>query len=251
MSGSLVDALTIPTAWLVAAQRVCEPGEPLSFLVVSAKAGFPAVHEDLRSLDDCARSVGAELPSSVAGVLFPQRVVDSAGPTDQRIKKGWELFGRGRRAGLKFSGWKHTYFERLTGHWIDAKTNLQEIKENRLASIIEKINAWDKDVEAAFYVHTEASTDRLRPRGAPCLQYVQFRLHEKTRLELFALYRSHDYFNKVLGNMIGLQRLGQFVADSTGREFIGQTVFSLHPFSSAPKKALREFAERVRSLPHI
>jgi hypothetical protein len=36
-------------------------------------------------------------------------------------------------------------------------------------------------------------------------------------LELVAVYRNHDYFNKALGNFIGLSRLLGFIARETNR----------------------------------
>ena len=164
---------------------------------------------------------------------------------------GWSLFGRGRRRSLRFSGWRDTYFERLTGHRMDRALVLHEIKENRLRSVIEKINLWGKDIEAALYMHTDLPTDTLRTRGAPCLQYVQFRPFDGDQLELFALYRSHDYFNKVLGNMVGLQRMGKFVASETGRSFTRQTVFSIHPIRGTSKQNLRGLIQGVAAIPGI
>lgn len=251
MTGHLIDEPSILNAWLSAVSTLAAPGAGPSFLTIAARTGFKATPTQVHALDECASVAGAERPSSVANVLFPRRVSESVGSVDDRLRSGWALFGRGRRSGLKFSGWRHTYFERMTGRWIGADSATHEIKENRLASIIEKLRTWGKDVEAAMYLHTDAPSDTLRPRGAPCLQYVQFRPYDKTQLELFAVYRSHDYFNKVLGNMIGLQRLGEFVAEETGREFVGQTIFSLHPFSDASKKQLKEFADSVRPLAQV
>jgi thymidylate synthase len=134
---------------------------------------------------------------------------------------------------------------------MDREMNLHPIRENRLRSIIEKANSWDRNVEGALYAHTDAPEDTLRPRGAPCLQYVQFRLFDDANLELLALYRAHDFLNKVLGNMIGLQRLGTFVAAQTGRHFVRQTVISLHPCIEGSKQRLGDFIERVEALPEF
>lgn len=251
MAGDIIDEPSIVEAWLAAVAKVAATGSHNTFLAVTANTGFKATPSEVRALDGCARAAGAEKPGSVASVLFPSLVAESIGTTEERLRRGWNLFGRGRRKGVTYSQWRHTYFERITGNWMPSSMELQPIKENRLASIVGKLNDWGQDVEAAFYVHTDAPSDRLRTRGSPCLQYVQFRPHSKDRLELFALYRSHDYFHKALGNMIGLQRLGEFVAAETGRTFVRQTVFSIHPYSEASKKSLREFADCVRSLGQI
>jgi hypothetical protein len=249
--GHLIDEPTVIAAWIAGASRLCAPDPHPSFMVVSAGTNATFTRERLRELNSCADAVGAERPSAVAEVLLPMRVLETNGDLATRLDAGWKYFGRGRRRHLRFSSWKHTYFERLTGHWMPRDLNLQEIKENRLRSVIEKAISWGKDVEAALYIHTDAPSDRLRPRGAPCLQYVQFRLFEENRLELFALYRAHDYLNKALGNMIGLQRLGEFVADQTGRSLVRQTVFSLHPSIGGSKQTLGGLIDSVRALPEI
>lgn len=214
-------------------------------MAVSADSLFTETPSALHQIGECAAQVGAERPGTVADVLIPRKVVIAAGGLQDRLEAGWRFFGRGRRRGLKFSTWGQTYFERLTGRWVRGDMTAHDLKENRLASIVEKMTAWGKDFEAAFYLHTDSPTDRLRPRGAPCLQYVQLRSFDGNQLELFALYRAHDYLNKTLGNMIGLQRLGNFIASETGRTFVRQTVFSLHPFSGGSKQALKDFAESV------
>jgi hypothetical protein len=242
----IFSAESLVEAWSAAATSLSR-GTPPTFIVVSAGNQFEATGAEIRVLDACARNNGAERPSAVAEVLFPKIVEVTEGTTEEKVSAGWRLFGRGRRAKIRFSGWSHTYFERLTGHSIKRDGSLQVIKENRLQSVVEKIRSWDRDVEAALYIHTDASTDRLRPRGAPCLQYVQFRLFDRDKLELFALYRAHDYQNKALGNMIGLQRLGRFVATASNRNYSRQTVFSLHPFIGGSREQLSNLIEEIGS----
>lgn len=49
--------------------------------------------------------------------------------------------------------------------------------------------------------------------GFPCLSHLSFKLdHDREKLYLTAIYRSHDYIQKALGNMLGLVRLQSFVA---------------------------------------
>lgn len=244
MAGELLSTDDLLTAWTSAAIRLCTQEKP-TFLVVSAGAGFEASPQQIKFLNKCAEDTSSERPGAVAEVLCPNVLLTSEGAFEDRMMAGWRLFGRARGRGIRFSGWRHNYFERLTGTFMDGHGNLQRFKENRLASIVDKIRGWRRDVEGALYLHTEAETDLLRPRGAPCLQYLQVRLFNGNQLELFALYRSHDYQNKALGNMIGLQRLGKFVASQTGRKFARQTVFSLHPFHGRSKQVLLQFAQRA------
>lgn len=236
--------------WAAATDELLSHAAPPAFLVVTMGTAYSADGHQLRRLDELARDQGVERPGAVAAVLLPPVVHRTAGSLDDKIDAGLRLFGRSRSRGIRFSGWKNTYFERLVGMWRAGDQKLHQIKENRLRSIVEKIGSWGKDVEAALYVHTDAPEDRLRTRGAPCLQYVQFRLYDHDKIELFALYRAHDYLNKALGNFIGLQRLGSFVASESGRKYERQTVFSVHPFvESGGVKRLRQLVHDVRAQP--
>ena len=248
MAGVIIDEPSTVQAWATAASYVYGQGPLPTFMAVSAGHALPSGGGPLAQYERIAAINGAERPNSVATVLFPEIVQRTPGTTSAKIQAGLRLFGRGRRRNKRYSGWRHTYFERLTGQWMDRDLVLRDIKQNRLLSVIEKINRWDRDIEAGFYAHTDAPSDTLRMRGSPCLQYVQFRLFDGDQIELYALYRAHDYFNKALGNMIGLQRLGEFVAAQTGRSFVKQTVFSLHPFSSASKQDLRGFVEAINAI---
>lgn len=54
-------------------------------------------------------------------------------------------------------------------------------------------------------------------RGFPCLSHLSFKLsRNREELHLTALYRSHSYIEKALGNLLGLARLQKCVADEVG-----------------------------------
>lgn len=252
MVGHLISGPSIISAWAQAVEYMVAAGDSPTFLAVTAGAGWPERAAWLSDLDRVLTARGGERPTSVSDVLLPATVTTANGTLDERLHAGSRLFSRGRRRGIRYSGWRHTYYERLTGYFLDRESKRHEIKqENRLKAIIGKINHWGKNAEGALYLHTDAPSDRLRTRGSPCLQYVQFRLYGNQELELFALYRSHDYLNKSLGNMLGLQRLGSFVAGETGRSYTRQTVFSLHPTLGTSKAIMRALVDDVRALPGI
>lgn len=53
--------------------------------------------------------------------------------------------------------------------------------------------------------------------GFPCLSHLSFKLSpDKTSLHLTAIYRSHYYIEKALGNLLGLARLQSFLARELG-----------------------------------
>jgi hypothetical protein len=57
--------------------------------------------------------------------------------------------------------------------------------------------------------------DRTRPIGGPCLSHISFHLSPDRKLMLTALYRSHWYVQRALGNLFGLAHLQHFVASET------------------------------------
>ena len=58
--------------------------------------------------------------------------------------------------------------------------------------------------------------DRTRPIGGPCLSHVSFHIGPNKELMLTALYRSHWYVQRALGNLFGLAHLQHFVASEVG-----------------------------------
>lgn len=50
----------------------------------------------------------------------------------------------------------------------------------------------------------------------PCLSHLTFKLVKKRSLELTAIYRSHYYAQRALGNLVGLSYLLSFVSAETG-----------------------------------
>jgi len=63
----------------------------------------------------------------------------------------------------------------------------------------------------------DPGADRHKYYGSACLSHVTFKLmHGK--IDLTAIYRSHHYAERALGNLIGLAQLQQYVATEAGYE---------------------------------
>jgi hypothetical protein len=251
MIGLAISGANILNGWVQAARAVASPHFDNDHVTIVADHEWNETPAALRQFDAIALEVGTERPSGVANVLCPRVLLTSAGTTEEKIVRAWDYLGRGRRMGLSYSGWRDTYFERLTGYHAAAPGSYKPIRENRLLSIIEKIKHWDHNIASSLYAHTDAASDRLRPRGSPCLQYVQFRVHDQTRVGVTGIYRSHDYLSKALGNLIGLQRLARFVAQETGRDVGRVAVISLVPIAEGGKGRLQRFVDAVAGIPGI
>lgn len=70
-------------------------------------------------------------------------------------------------------------------------------------------DAMDFGCELPLY---EPVGDAARVSNSPCLSHLSFKLGAENDLHLTAMYRSHYYCSKALGNLIGLARLQAFVA---------------------------------------
>ena len=77
--------------------------------------------------------------------------------------------------------------------------------------------------------------DKRKYMNMQCLSHISFNLSRDNRLHLTALYRSHYYGERALGNFLGLAKLLKFVADESGAG-IGSLacVSSYAKFDAAP-----------------
>ncbi|MFT3897194.1 MAG: hypothetical protein QM719_05795 [Thermomonas sp.] len=62
----------------------------------------------------------------------------------------------------------------------------------------------------------DPATDGGRPTNIPCLSHLSFKLNDDDSVDLTAVYRSHHYAQRALGNLIGLSQLLAFVAAEAG-----------------------------------
>ncbi|WP_254280761.1 hypothetical protein [Haloarcula marina] len=72
-----------------------------------------------------------------------------------------------------------------------------------------EINLQGTSSDVALY---QGASDRQQTRNLPCLSHLSFKLFDET-VHLTAFYRSHDYRFKVPGNLLGLARLQDCVAN--------------------------------------
>ena len=168
---------------------------------------------------------------NVVNTLFPQKTWDhSVGrPAFYKRYERAHRMSRNKRWG--------TYFGRLI--------NFGEDEENQLENVITALNTWKNNPQAALTVHLSSpETDSLRPLGAPCWHYGEFLCPDKDTVELVVVYRNHDYFNKALGNFIGLSRLLRFVSEETGRNPGRLVCHSVRAYFDSTKQQLEELVAR-------
>jgi hypothetical protein len=202
---TIISAATIIDAWRACAELLISKGAHLNLLVHISKPS--AIDVDELSLLD-PKNVDASATSlfDVANTIFP-----SQGPKWTLPAKDFSDYYIPvyRRLGRSVPYSWGFYFQRL----VEFGPN----KINQLTRIVDGLNAWGRNHHAAFVAHLSSSDlDKPRPQGAPCLQYVQFMRGEEDQLTMTAVYRSHDYFLKALGNFVGLSRILAYICKETG-----------------------------------
>jgi hypothetical protein len=170
----------------------------------------------------------------VANTIFPAHTHRNSATRNDFYTRYARAHARRRS---RFPGSWGTYFERLTA--------FGPSRRNQLERAIDSMRRWTVNHKASIVLHmSSADTDGIRTRGGPCLQYVQILCPSRAVIDLIAVYRSHDYFGKTLGNLVGLGRLQQFIATETGRQIGCLVCHSVHAFVGAPAHAARALIAR-------
>jgi hypothetical protein len=201
---------------------VLEITDPLS--VTSAENDFlRQIDGALRASDECNLTL-----DTVASTIFPYRMYQRHGRPEM-YKKFLDALDRGKKSGT----WG-TYAERMISR--PAKDGISTI--NPLNLLVEKLRANGQsrqrfkstyelnlsDPEADLIPILDAfgdggdiptynaAFDAKASRNRPCLSHVSFKLIDTNKVNLTAIYRSHHYCSRALGNLMGLARLLHFVA---------------------------------------
>jgi thymidylate synthase len=221
-------------AWRMAVELLLKHGERFN-LVVHVRNPASLNEVNLARYD--AKLVNPDFKKSVydvANTIFPRIRRRHPNDLDKLFDYFLRVYERGQRRHSNSWG---VYFLRLI-RWGKSQTN-------QLEQIIHAIRTWKPRTRAAFVVHLSgADYDALRTIGAPCWQYGEFVRSDETTLSLTAVYRSHDYFRRALGNFAGLTRLLRFVCQQTGLQTGTLTCLSAYAFLQGTKTHSRELLDR-------
>jgi thymidylate synthase len=83
--------------------------------------------------------------------------------------------------------------------------------------------------------------------GGPCLSHLSFKLWNGA-VHLTAVYRSHCYRWKVLGNLLGLARLQQFVADQVEVGVGSLIIHSTYAYLDGSKRSVVALLNEIEEL---
>lgn len=217
----LIESKNCLTAWKAATSYMLSNGDGFN-LIVHIVNPLEFTAEELSEVFNNGLIRKVEL-QNVINTIFPNKLYEKylsksiADFYDHHEK----LYNRGKSMHSKNRNRWGNYFLRFTRFGFN--------KKNQLQNIIESINRNHKSFAAAYYIHT-SSVDydsNIKMRGNPCLQYLQFGVCDD-QINLTAVYRNHDFYNKALGNYIGLSKLLEFVCEKTNKKIGSFTCHSIH-----------------------
>jgi hypothetical protein len=217
--------LSCPLAWLAAVKAVDAKLNHESHNVVIDIANpaedITRANPIVAAVDDFLR-VREKSVLAVANTIFPSSIYRRYGtPAFFDVFRN-EILPKVR----KNQRWSGYYFERMIDHPVPDGAPI-----NQLWEIVERIknnNPSNNKYELAIF-DPERDMDRSR-YGGQCLSFLSFKLLTggERRLALTVMYRNHYYIEKLLGNLIGLGRLMEFVATEGGVGLGPLTVISTH-----------------------
>lgn len=160
---------------------------------------------------------------TVANTIFPQSLYEDHGAPafyDIYLQK---VFPRLKRSPQDWG----RYFERMIAYpGGDDVDNLLERLILKMKRNVDGGRPFRNIYELPIYNPVKDAEGR--PRGGQCLSYLSFKLDGEQRLLLTAVYRNHFYTEKLLGNLIGLGRLMQYVAERVGVAVGSLSILSTH-----------------------
>jgi len=177
-------------------------------------------------LSDCDKSV-----ETVANTIFPAGLYHRYGAPAFFDIFNNNVLNKVRRS----ERWSGYYFERMIQYPVPAGE-----PPNQLWDIVKRLKNGDVRALNKFELSLFDPTRDVdnSPYGGQCLSFMSFKVipgTEKT-LTLTAMYRNHFYIEKLMGNLIGLGRLMDFVAREAALKVGPLTVISTHAEIDQPRR---------------
>lgn len=240
----LIEEERLVPAWSRAAEALlAAPGRSLSNIlleITDPRRLTPADVELMKRVDLALRANCGMTVETVASTIFPNGLYRRTSPPDF-YDKAVKSIERGRKPGT----WG-TYALRLMrrqspdGTWFNplkdlvAKVDAMKSRKRMWQDVLELgvHDASDPEIggegcELALY---DPDKDRTKYTNMQCLSHLSFKIAGRDRLDLTAMYRSHYYAEKTLGNLVGLSQLMAFITTETGLKMGTLTCLSTHAY---------------------
>jgi hypothetical protein len=218
------------TAWFAALEHLLRSPQHIEhnlFLEILHPMRLDAIDQRIEhDVDALLRSAQLNPLSTVAGTIFPASAYLQYGP-----RGVYDVYPDEEYPEIESDLQWGTYAHRLVrwptanGGFINPLEKCIEKIQVELATAGPKracyeLSLSDPALDIPIY---DSAADRSRHEGGPCLSHLSFKIRNRTELLLTALYRSHWYVTRALGNLLGLAQLQAFVCEQT-RLFPGPLV---------------------------
>ena len=225
---------TNAVAWLSSVLQVnAAPGHEAFNVVIGIEDPISEIESDeeiIGLVDEFLDSHEAQPLQTVANTIFPSATYKRYGSPEF-----YEIYLKKIYPKVKEHQWGR-YFERMINYQTkDRVINpLDELIQRLKAGIGGKKRLYHNTYEMGIYDPAldiriyDPVRDANRSMNRQCLSFLSFKLDREMRLGLTAVYRNHFYIARLLGNMIGLGRLLQFVASESGANIGSLTIVSTH-----------------------
>lgn len=242
--------LSCASAWLAAVKKVnAADGHEAHNVIIGVADPVSRLGADsavIAEVDSFLRNHDHHSVETVANTIFPRSTFDKHGSPKfydvyleevyPRIKKSQGDWGR--------------YFERMISFPMQKKG--EDI--NPLKDIVEKMKRQVGGDRCFKNVYELTIFDPIRDAGPvmnrQCLSFLSFKLtdDEPRKLLLTAIYRNHYYMERLLGNLIGLGRLMEFIAKDVKIDIGDLTIVSTHAEidSAAPRPQIIALLDRCQ-----
>lgn len=206
--------------------------------------------DTLALVDGLLRTIGEPTTHAVAETIFPATLYRLHGFNGVLEVYPDEIFPEMKRhRSITWGTYAYRIVRRQVGGGnivnplkIVVETMRQELSAQATKRSCYEISLPDPRLDVPIY---DPSRDRSRRRGGPCLSHLSFKLFNKS-VHLTAIYRSHDYCRKVLGNLLGLARLQACVAAETEQQIGSLVVHSTYAYADQ-RKRLRSCIQAINS----
>jgi hypothetical protein len=216
---------TCTKAWLAAARHLNSQVNWRAYnivLEIKDPLGLPADDRRVHDLvDNFLLEKADKRLSTIINTIFPAALYCRYGRAGvfEHFPRIWPT--RKKHEDIKWG----SYFRRMTSRTkagtefnplekLIAKLKVQALSKRPKHAAYE-MGLLDIDEDIPLY---DPAADSGRQMGGPCLSHVSFKLNDDNRLMLTAIYRSHHYVHRALGNLMGLAWLQHFVAKEVGVE---------------------------------
>lgn len=219
------------SAWVSAARRLRTEGDQHGLMLhIEDPNGFlPGDDEVVCLVDAFLREHDKCSVSTVANTIFPAALDRGDGiiALTERYMQVYE-----RR--MHRQGEWGRYFQRMVAWPKGSGKGTGTV--NQLFENIETLRAM-RSGEAKFFGNVteialfDPTRDLRKKMNRQCLSFIELkpiRDGDVWRLNMMAVYRNHYYIQRTLGNLIGLGRLLQFIADQAGFDVGTLTIQSTH-----------------------